>query len=114
MMLRVRPAHFTTTNVVGGGGDVADAQHQLGAGHVDAGRNGDALIFIERPAVEHHQVGAFTDQRIKLVGGNARRLSSACSTNSPNALLGTLTPENSSRPALLQAETPPSSTNRLL
>ena len=32
----------------------------------------------------------------------------ACSTNSPNALLGTLTPENSSRPASPQALTPPS------
>ena len=33
----------------------------------------------------------------------------ACSTNSPNALLGTLTPENSSNPAAAQAGIPPSS-----
>jgi len=31
----------------------------------------------------------------------------ACSTYSPNALLGTLTPENSSKPATAQASTPP-------
>ena len=34
----------------------------------------------------------------------------ACSMNSPKALLGTLTPENSSNPAAVQAATPPSRT----
>ena len=28
-------------------------QHQFGSGHVDAGRNGDARIFVERSRVEH-------------------------------------------------------------
>ena len=32
----------------------------------------------------------------------------ACSMNSPNALLGTCTPENSSKPAAAQAAVPPS------
>ena len=32
----------------------------------------------------------------------------SCSTNSPNALLGTCTPENVTKPAFSQAATPPS------
>ena len=52
---------------------VVHAQHQLGARHVDAGRDRDALEFIEGPAVEHHHVGARLHQRVELVRRDARR-----------------------------------------
>ena len=73
MMLRVRPAQLTTTRVSRRGREVVHAQHQLRARHVDRGRDRDALVFVERPAVEHHHVGAGANQAVELVGGDARR-----------------------------------------
>ena len=58
---------------VGRGRDVVHAQHQFGARHVDAGRDRDARIFVVRPAVEHHHVGAGAHQRVELVGADAGR-----------------------------------------
>ena len=73
MMLRVRPAQLTTISGVGRGRDVVHAQHQFGARHIDAGGIETARIFVERPAVEHHHVGAGAHQRVELVGADAGR-----------------------------------------
>ena len=73
MMLRVRPAQLTTISVVGRGRDVVHAQHQFGARHVDAGRDRDARIFVVRPAVEHHHVGAGAHMRVELLGADRGR-----------------------------------------
>ena len=73
MMLRVRPAQLTTTERAGRRREVADAQHQLRARHVDPSRDRDALVFVERAAVEHHHVGAGAEQPIELIGRDARR-----------------------------------------
>src|SRR6516165_5284624 len=70
MMLRVRPAQLTTTMVCGDG---ADTQHELGARHVDGGGDRDALVFVERPAVEHDDVAALAHEPRELGGVDARR-----------------------------------------
>ena len=43
---------------------------QLGAGHVDAARDAHAPVFLERPAVEDHEVGAGGAQAGQLVGAD--------------------------------------------
>ena len=97
---------------VGRGRDVVDAQHQLGARHVDGGRDRDALDIrrtagCRAPPCRCRRASARSSSSAAMLG-----VPLACSTNSPNALLGTLTPENSSNPAAAQAATPPSSTAR--
>src|SRR5262245_5141428 len=72
MMLRVRPAQLTTT-VVAGNREVARPQHKLGARHVDASRDRHTRVFVERTAVEHHDVRAPGDKTRQLVGRNAGR-----------------------------------------
>src|SRR5207247_5211918 len=36
-------------------------------------RDGDALVFVERPAVEHHDVPAFAQEPLQLFRRDARR-----------------------------------------
>jgi hypothetical protein len=50
-----------------------DAQRKLRARHVHGSRDRDALVFVERPAVEHHHVSAGANEPVELVGGDARR-----------------------------------------
>src|SRR5262249_1906912 len=50
-----------------------DAQRQLGTGHAGRARNRDAAVFVERSAVEHHQIGAAADERVEFASADARR-----------------------------------------
>ena len=73
MMLRVRPAQLTTTSVSGEGARSWTRSTSSAPGTLTRGRDRDALVFVERPAVEHHHVGAGAHQPVELVGGDARR-----------------------------------------
>ena len=50
------------------------AQHQLGAGHADAGGDAHGLVFVEAAGVEHHHIGLAVEQGLHLFGGQGRRV----------------------------------------
>ena len=56
MMLRVRPAQFTTTSVSGSGARSWMRQASSAPGHVDAARDAHALVFLQRARVEDHHL----------------------------------------------------------
>ena len=110
MMLRVRPAQLTTTVVVGAGArsgtrSTSSAPGTLVAVGIDTRVNSSngrlSTTIMSSP------------DSIMRLSSSASMLGVplACSTTSPNALLGTLTPENSTYPASLQPAIPPSRTN---
>ncbi len=107
MMLRVRPAQLTTTSVSGEGARSRTRSTSSAPGTLTP-------VGIEtRWYSSNGRLSSTTmsvPPRISRSSSAASMLGVplACSTNSPNALLGTLTPENSSRPASPQARTPPS------
>ena len=107
MMLRVRPAQLTTTSVSGEGAMSRTRSTSSAPGTLVA-------VGIETRRYSSNGRLSSTTMSARL---SISRLSSsalmfgvsqACSMNSPNALLGTCTPENSSKPAAAQAATPPS------
>ena len=107
MMLRVRPAQLTTTRVSGEGAMSWMRSTNSAPGTLIAGRDRDARNSSKgRLSTTTMSVPA----RISLLSSSAPMLGvpQACSMSSPNALLGTLTPENSSKPASSQAAMPPS------
>src|SRR6202022_4879916 len=53
--------------------DLAHPEHQLGSRHVYAGRDGNAPVLVERPAVEHDEIASCAHHLVELIGGNARR-----------------------------------------
>jgi hypothetical protein len=57
MMLRVRPAQFTTTSVPG-----------FGSRHIDPGRNTHRPVLIEPARVENDDIGVRIEQRLELFG----------------------------------------------
>ena len=73
------------------GGDVADAQHQFAVGAADPARDVHFAVFREGAAVDDDEVLARALHGLQLLRGDAGRVLS-CSTSSPKALLGTLTP----------------------
>ena len=106
MMLRVRPAQLTTTRVSGEG-----AMSWMR-------RTSSAPGTLVAPGIEtrwnssNGRLSTTTMSvplRIRPSSSSAETLGvwQACSMCSPNALLGTLMPENSSRPAFSQAAMPP-------
>ena len=106
MMLRVRPAQLTTIVV-------------LGEGTMSRTRNTSSAPGTFMPVGieirEYSSNGRLSSTlmslplRIMALSSLALMLGVplSCSTNSPNALLGTCTPENSTNPAAAQAATPP-------
>src|SRR2546430_101924 len=108
MMLRVRPAQLTTTMVSGEG-----ARSRMRSTNSAPG----TWTALGRETRWYSSNGRLSSTTMSLRSRRSRCSSSgemfgvalACSTNSPNALLGTLTPENSSNPAAAQAGIPPSS-----
>ena len=109
MMLRVRPAQLTTTRVCGEGARSWMRSASSAPGTFTA-------VGIETRWYSSN--GRLSSTTMSVPARMSRSSSSAamlgvalaCSTNSPNALLGTLTPENNSNPAAAQEATPPSST----
>src|SRR5665213_3424829 len=107
MMLRVRPAQLTTTNVSGEGAMSCTRNTNSAPG---------TLMPVGIEIREYSSYGRLSSTTMSVLARiNALSLSAltlgvwlACSMNSPNALLGTCTPENSSNPAAAQAATPPS------
>ena len=106
MMLRVRPAQLTTTSVSGEGAmswmrSTSSAPGTLVAVGIETRWNSsNGRLSTTTMSVP---------LRIRPSSSSAEMLGvwQACSMCSPNALLGTLTPENSSSPAFSQAATPP-------
>ena len=96
MMLRVRPAQLTTTSVSGDVPQVVHAIDQLGAGAVDAAGDAHLAVLGQRPAVEDRPCRRRVDFRPSSRRRRYAACRQRCSTNSPNALLGTLTPLKSS------------------
>ncbi len=92
-MLRVRPAQFTTTTVSGSGAKIADAVDQFPARHGRGRRDRHVAEFVERPAVQHHDVAALVQPRFQAGGVDAWCHGNGAPTHSPNALDGTFTPE---------------------
>ncbi len=113
MMLRVRPAQLTTTVVCGDGARSRTRSTSSAPGTLTA-------VGIETRWYSSNGRLSSTTRSLRSRMSRASSAASmlgvalACSTNSPNALLGTLTPENSSNPAAAQAATPPSSACRLV
>ncbi len=107
MMLRVRPAQLTTTMVSGEGAMSRTRSTSSAPG---------TLTEVGIETRWYSSNGRLSSTTMSVPSRISRSSSSAlmlgvplaCSTNSPNALLGTLTPENSTRPAAAQAATPPS------
>ena len=96
MMLRVRPAQLTTTSVSAGA--LSGKRKRVRRPAFHAGRDHDAGIFVERPRSSTTMSVPECIAR-ELFGRDDRRPVLVL-TYSPNALLGTLTPENSRiRPA---------------
>ena len=106
MMLRVRPAQLTTTSVSGFGAmswmrSTSSAPGTLVAVGIETRWNSSngrlstitmsVPLFISASSSSGETLGVWL----------------MCSMCSPNALLGTLTPENSSKPAFSQAGNPP-------
>jgi hypothetical protein len=106
-MLRVRPAQLTTTSVSGDGAMSWTRSTSSAPGTFTP-------VGIETRAYSSNGRLSSTTMsvpdRISASSSCAEMLGvpRSCSTNSPNALLGTLTPENSSYPASAQAAMPPS------
>ena len=108
MMLRVRPAQLTTTSVSGEGAmsrmrSTSSAPGTLVAVGIETrwnSSNGRLSTTTMSVPLSHQARRA---PRREMLG-----VWQACSMCSPNALLGTLTPENSSKPAFSQAAMPPS------
>ena len=73
MMLRVRPAQLTTTSVSGEGAMSCTRSTSSAPGTLVAVGIETRWIFVERPAVEHHHVGAAAHQAVELLGADARR-----------------------------------------
>jgi len=67
MMLRVRPAQFTTTRVAGSLTSSFTRWYELGPGAVGGARDAHPAVLVGRAGVEHHQV----------VGRSRRAFSSA-------------------------------------
>ena len=106
MMLRVRPAQLTTM-VVSGEGAISRTRNTSSAP--------GTLTPVGIEMREYSSNGRLSSTlmsappRIKASSSCAPMLGVplSCSTNSPNALLGTCTPENVTKPAFSQAATPP-------
>ena len=106
MMLRVRPAQLTTT-IVSGDGAISRARSTSSAP--------GTLVAVGIETREYSSNGRLSSttrsapSRRSFSSSPAAMLGVllACSIYSPNALLGTFTPENSSKPAAPQAATPP-------
>ena len=107
MMLRVRPAQLTTT-VVSGEGAMSRTRSTSSAP--------GTLVEVGIETREYSSNGRLSSTTMSAPACIMALSSSAltlgvplsCSTNSPNALLGTCTPENSTKPAFSQAAMPPS------
>ena len=106
MMLRVRPAQFTTTSVSGLGAMSWMRSTSSAPGTL-------VEVGIEtRWYSSNGRLSTTTMSALLLISASSSLAEMlgvplSCSTCSPNALLGTLTPENSSKPAFSQPVTPP-------
>ena len=106
MMLRVRPAQLTTTSVSGEGARSLTRSTSSAPGTLVA-------VGIEmRWYSSYGRLSSTTMSALRRIRSSSSLalmlgVAFACSTNSPNALLGTLTPENSSAPCFAAALTPP-------
>ena len=107
MMLRVRPAQLTTI-VVSGEGTISRTFSTSSAP--------GTLMPVGIEMREYSSNGllssTFRSTPLRIMASSSVALtlgvSLSCSTNSPNALLGTCTPENVTKPAFSQAPRPPS------
>ena len=93
-MLRVRPAQLTTTSV-SGRYNFVNTIDEFRARCADPRWYRHQLVFVDRSTIEYRDICSGLEQTGKFSCVDRRR-AMACSTNSPNALLGTLTPLNSS------------------
>ena len=107
MILRVRPAQLTTTSVSGEGAMSRTRSTSSAPG---------TLVAVGIETRRYSSSGRLSSTTMSAPSRISRLSSSgpmfgvaqACSMNSPNALLGTYTPEKSSKPAAAQPATPPS------
>ena len=67
MMLRVRPAQWTTIVVDGSGARLARTQDELCAGYVRAGRDCHRAVLVRPAYVEDDDVGSLLDQRVDVL-----------------------------------------------
>ena len=113
MMLRVRPAQLTTTVVSGEGARSRTRRTSSAPGTLIA-VGIETRWYSSNGRLSSTTMFAFAC--ISAASSSAPTLGVAltCSTNSPNALLGTLTPENSGKPAASHAPTPPASWYRFV
>src|SRR4029078_1276407 len=80
--------------------DTADPEHQFGSRHVGAGRNRNARIFLEGPAIEHFQIGAAAHHGVKLGRTYAGRFA-VMLDGFGECLAGTVTARKRDKPGLL-------------
>src|ERR1700733_15523604 len=107
MMLRVRPAQLTTT-IVSGDGAISRARSTSSAPGTLIPVGIDTREYSSNGRLSSTTTSAFSHNRLSSSVALMLGVPFECSTYSPNALLGTLTPENTSNPAATQAPTPPS------
>ena len=95
MMLRVRPAQLTTT-IVSGEGAMSRTRSTSSAPGTLTPVGIETRVNSSNGRLSSTTMSARS--RISVASSSAEMfgVSRSCSTNSPNALLGTLTPENSS------------------
>ncbi len=110
MMLRVRPAQFTTT-MVSGDAAISRARSTSSAPGTLMPVGIDTREYSSNGRLSSTTILALSRMSFSSSSAEIFGVPLACSIYSPNALLGTLTPENTSKPAATQASTPPSSTN---
>ena len=93
---------------------VGEAVDQLCAGYADRGRDGLLLSYRRTTGCRRSAISApLSISGLSGLGAEIQGVPASCSTTSAKALLGTLTPENSSRPASAHAATPPLSTRQI-
>src|ERR1700733_9556228 len=109
MMLRVRPAQLTTI-VVPGDGAISRARSTSSAPGTLVEVGIDTREYSSNGRLSSTTRSAPSPINLSSSAAVILGVPLVCSTYSPNALLGTNTPENSSKPAAPQAATPPERT----
>src|SRR6266566_873157 len=104
MRLRVRPAQLTTT-VVCGERAMSRTRNTSSAPGTLIAVGIDIRAYSPSGRLSSTTTSAPLRNKCSSLSAAMLGVPAACSTNSPNALLGTLTPENSSKPASAHAPT---------
>ncbi len=108
-MLRVRPAQFTTTKVLGSGASSRMRYTSSAPGRLC--ENGSVKLW-NSSGVRLSTTTMSSPRATRSCSSSTsiHGVCFSCSMTSPKALLGTLVPENSSRPSRSQPSVPPAST----